>query len=102
MGRINYFNMLVMLLLIQSTIWLAFWLASARTFPHHVKLFIHQDPQVLLRVALSKFSAQPVFVLGIAPTQVQDLAHGLVDLHEFFLGPPAKSVSVPLDGIFSI
>ena len=32
------------------------------------------------------FFAQPVPVLGIAPTQVQDLAFGLVELDEFDLG----------------
>jgi len=31
-------------------------------------------------------------VLGIVLTQVQDLARGLVDLHEFHTGPPLKLV----------
>jgi len=35
----------------------------------------------------------------IAPTQVQDLALGLVELHEVHMGPPLK---VPLDGIPSL
>ena len=52
-------------------------------------------PQVLLlRAALNRFSSQPVFVLGIAPTHVQDLALGLVELHEVLTGPvlmPVKS-----------
>jgi len=44
---------------------------------------ISQNPEVLLgRAALSPFSAQPVFVFGIASTHVQDLAVGLVELHE--------------------
>ena len=47
---------------------------------------------LLLRAALKPFSAQPVSVLGIAPTQVQDLALGRVKLHEVGLGPPLKSV----------
>ncbi|KAK4824270.1 hypothetical protein QYF61_012830 [Mycteria americana] len=33
------------------------------------------------RSVLNPFSAQPVFVLGIAPTHVQDLTLGLVELH---------------------
>ncbi|PKU46776.1 hypothetical protein llap_2935 [Limosa lapponica baueri] len=43
---------------------------------------------LLLRAALQPFSAQPVFVPGIALTQVQDLALGLVELHEVHMGPP--------------
>ncbi|PKU26779.1 hypothetical protein llap_22917 [Limosa lapponica baueri] len=42
---------------------------------------------------------RPVFVLGIAVTQVQDLALGLVELHEIGMGTPFKPVQVPLDGI---
>jgi len=65
----------------------------------HVQLFIHQYPQVFIfRAALNLFSAQPVFVLGIAPTHVQDLAHGLVEPHDSCTGPPFKPVQVPLDG----
>ncbi|PKU40461.1 hypothetical protein llap_9237 [Limosa lapponica baueri] len=60
-------------------------------------------PQVLLlRAALNPFSAQPVFVLGIAPTQVQDLARGLVELYEVHTGPPLKPVQDLLDDIPSI
>ncbi|KAK4832374.1 hypothetical protein QYF61_022229 [Mycteria americana] len=65
-----------------------------------VELLINQHPQVLLlRAALNPFSAQPVFVLGIAPPHVQDLALGLVELHEVHTGPPLKPVKVPLNGI---
>ena len=49
----------------------------------HVELLINQHHQVLLlRAALSLFSSQPVSVLGIFLTQVQDRALGLVELHE--------------------
>ncbi|KAK4819146.1 hypothetical protein QYF61_025826 [Mycteria americana] len=73
------------------------------TLTAHVELLINQYPQVLLlRAALNPFSAQPVFVLGIAPTHVQDLALGLVELHEVRTGPPLKPVKVPLDGIPSL
>ena len=41
-------------------------------------------------------------MLGIAPTHVQDLALGLVELHEVRTGPPLKPVKVPLDGIPSL
>ncbi|KAF4794471.1 hypothetical protein TURU_101855 [Turdus rufiventris] len=40
--------------------------------------------------------------LGIALTQVQDLALGLVELHEVHTGPPLKPVQVPLNAIPSL
>jgi len=52
--------------------------------------------------ALKPFSAQPVSVLGIALTQVQDLLLGLVELHDVGMGPPLKPVQVLLDGIPSL
>ncbi|KAK4818029.1 hypothetical protein QYF61_004153 [Mycteria americana] len=79
------------------------FLGCKRTLLGHVELLISQHPQVLLlRAALNPFSSQLVFVLGIAPTHVQDLALGLVELHEVHTGPPLKSVKVPPDGIPSL
>ncbi|KAJ7407269.1 formin-2-like protein [Willisornis vidua] len=43
--------------------------------------------------------AQPVLVLRIGLTQVQDLAAGLVELHKVHTDPDLKSVTVPLDGM---
>ncbi|KAK4822675.1 hypothetical protein QYF61_019042 [Mycteria americana] len=78
-------------------------LGCKHTLPGHVELLINQHPWVLLlRAALNPFSAQPVFVLWIAPTHVQDLALGFVELHELHTGPPLKPVKVPLDGIPSV
>ncbi|NXY06305.1 F120B protein, partial [Pteruthius melanotis] len=51
-----------------------------------------------LRAALNPFSIQPVFVLGIAPTQVWDLVLGPVEIDEVCTGPPLKPVQIPLDG----
>lgn len=42
-----------------------------------------------------------VFVLQIASTQVQYLALGPLELHEFPTDSPLKPVQVPLDGIIS-
>ncbi|KAK4832392.1 hypothetical protein QYF61_022247 [Mycteria americana] len=71
-----------------------------RTLSAHVQLFIHQYPQVFLhRAALNPFIPQPVFVLGIAPTHVQDLALGLLEPHEVHMCPPLQLVQVPLGGI---
>ena len=65
--------------------------------PGHMGFLVNQDPQVLLlRAALNVFSTQPVSVLGVALTHVQDLALGLVELHEVQIGPslkPVKSIS---------
>ncbi|KAK4810611.1 hypothetical protein QYF61_007348 [Mycteria americana] len=66
----------------------------------HVQLFIHQYPQVLLcRAALNPFIAQAVLIPGVALTQVQDLALGLVEPHEIHMGPLLELAQVPLDGI---
>lgn len=49
----------------------------------HVELHICQHPQVLLVTAtLSLFSVHDVFVLGIAPTQMQHLALGFAKCHK--------------------
>ncbi|PKU46486.1 hypothetical protein llap_3205 [Limosa lapponica baueri] len=78
-------------------------LGCQSTLPAHGKLLIHEHSQVLLlRASLQPLSPQPVFVPGIAMSQVQDLALGLVDLHEVCTGSPLKSVQVPLDGISSL
>jgi len=68
-----------------------------------VQCFIHQYAQVLLcRSAFNEFSPPPVLVLGVALTQMQDLALGLVELHEVHMGSLVKSVKVPLYGIPSL
>ncbi|KAK4831309.1 hypothetical protein QYF61_016798 [Mycteria americana] len=73
------------------------------TLSAHVQLFIHQYPQVLLRrAALHPFIPQPVLIPGVALTQGQDPALGLVEPHEVHVGPLLKLVQVPLDGILSL
>jgi len=49
----------------------------------------------IIWAALSPFSTQPVFVLEVAPTHVQDSAFGLVGLHGVHTDPPLKPVQVP-------
>lgn len=41
-------------------------------------------------------------MLGGCPAQVQDLAFGIIGLHEVFTYPSLKPVWVPLDGISSL
>jgi len=78
-------------------------LGCESTLPGHVKLFIHQYPQVLLlRVALNPFIHQPALIPGVASIQVQDLALGLVEPQEVHIGPLLELVQVPLDGIPSL
>ncbi|NWZ64072.1 F120B protein, partial [Acrocephalus arundinaceus] len=57
-----------------------------------VKLLIEQHPKALLSNALNPFSIQPVFVVRVAPTQVQDLVLGPVEIDEVCTGPPLKPI----------
>lgn len=69
----------------------------------HAELLVHQLPQVLLlRTVPNSFSAQPLLVLGTAPTQVQHLTLGLVDLHGLHMGAPLKPIQVSLHSILSL
>ena len=74
------------------------FLGCEHTLESHVEVLVNQHPEVLLsRAALSAFSTQPVFVFGIAPNHMQELALGLVELHGVRTGPSLKPVQVPLD-----
>jgi len=54
----------------------------------HDQLAIHQYLQVLLvRAVLYSYIPQLVLIVGVASTQVQDLALGYVEPHEVLLGP---------------
>ena len=75
-------------------------LGCEHTLLGHVELLVNQHSQVLLgRAAFNLFSAQPLFLLGIALAHVQDLAFSPVELCEVHMGPTLKPVQVPLDGI---
>lgn len=52
------------------------------TLLDHVLLLSHKHPPILLGTALNPFSIQPIFVLGLALMQVQDLALGFIELHQ--------------------
>lgn len=67
------------------------------TLPTHVKSVINQHSQILLlRAVLNPFSAQSVSVLKIAPTQVQDVALGLVVLPKVGMGATSHACPSPL------
>lgn len=77
-------------------------LGCKRTLLSHVQLLIQQDSQVLLwRTVLSEFFSQSELKSGIALTQVQHLARGLVKPHLIVMRPLFESVQVPLDGLSS-
>jgi len=66
----------------------------------HVQLPICQYPQVLLgRAALNSFIPQPLLMLGVAPTHMQNLALGLVEPHEVHTGPLLELVQSPRWGL---
>lgn len=46
-----------------------------------------RPPIPLLRAVLNPFIPQPVWILGITLPQVQDLALGLSEPHDFYMGP---------------
>ncbi|KAK4808976.1 hypothetical protein QYF61_015210 [Mycteria americana] len=50
----------------------------------------------------NQFIPWSVLILGIALTQVQDLALRIVEVHEVCMGPLLKPVKVALDGIPSL
>jgi len=83
----------------QPRIRLAFWAASTCC----QVMSIHQSLQVLLdKAVLNPFIPQPVLIAGVAPTHMQDLSLGLVELHQVHMDLLLKPVLVPLDGIPSL
>lgn len=69
----------------------------------YVEFFIKQYPQVLLlKAALRLFPTQFVFLLGIVPTHLQDLAVRPIEFHEVCMSPLLKPIQVPLDGTSSL
>lgn len=69
------------MLLMQPRLQLPFWAVS--THYQVTSIFSSSPPNPVLNL----FSAQPVFVLGIAQTQVQDLEPDLVEIHKVHTGP---------------
>ncbi|PKU34140.1 hypothetical protein llap_15555 [Limosa lapponica baueri] len=59
-------------------------------------------PSLSLQSCFKPFIPQPVLILGVALTQMQDPALGIVEPHEVHMGPLLKPVQVPLDAIRSL
>jgi len=84
---------------VQDTVGL---LGCERTLVACVQLFIHQYPQVLLgQTDLNPLIPQPVLIVGVALTQVQDPLLDPVEPHKVHTGLLLQLVQVPLDGILS-
>ncbi|PKU46678.1 hypothetical protein llap_2995 [Limosa lapponica baueri] len=63
----------------------------------HVKLSVHQYPQILFCWAtIQPLFPKPVALPGVVVTQMQDLALGLIEPHAIGLGSLIQPVQVPL------
>ncbi|KAK4832219.1 LOW QUALITY PROTEIN: hypothetical protein QYF61_021066 [Mycteria americana] len=66
----------------------------------HVQPVVNQGSQVLFyQAAFQPLFPKPVALHGVAVTQVQDLALGLVEPHTAGLGPSIQPVQIPLQGL---
>mgnify|MGYP001857004296 CR=1 FL=1 len=84
-------------LLTQPRIQLALWPASAHCWL--MSSLSPTDTSKSFSEGCSQAILHPAYILlGIAPTQVQHLALGLVALHGVDMSPPLKPVQVPLYG----
>ncbi|KAK4818988.1 hypothetical protein QYF61_022819 [Mycteria americana] len=73
------------------------FLGHLGTLLAHIQVAVDQHPQVLLCLAaFQPLFPKPVVLHGVAMTQVQDLALGLVEPHTIDLGPSIQPVHIPL------
>ncbi|KAK4823028.1 hypothetical protein QYF61_024830 [Mycteria americana] len=76
------------------------FLGHLGTLLAHIQLAVNQHPQVLFcQAAFQPLFPKPVALHGVAVTQVQDLALGLVEPHTIELGPSIQPVQVPLQSL---
>ncbi|KAK4824075.1 hypothetical protein QYF61_010586, partial [Mycteria americana] len=76
------------------------FLGHLGTLLAHIQVAVNQHPQVLFRqAAFQPLFPKPVALHGVAVTQVQDLALGLVEPHTIDLGPSIQPVQVPLQSL---
>jgi len=69
------------------------FLGCKGTLLAHAQLPIHRYPRVFFnRAGLNPYISQFILVMGVASTQVQDLALGFVEPYEVHLGPLLKPV----------
>lgn len=87
--------MLAMLLLMYPDIQMTFWPSSVHCCL--VSNFSSTSTPKSFSTELNPFISQSVLIFGIALTQVQDCALGLIELHEACKGLLLKPVQVPLE-----
>ncbi|KAK4816040.1 hypothetical protein QYF61_011048 [Mycteria americana] len=76
------------------------FLGHLGTLLAHIQAAVNQHAQVLLCLAaFQPLFPKPVALHGVAVTQVQDLALGLVKPHTTDLGPSIQPVQVPLQSL---
>ncbi|KAK4822662.1 hypothetical protein QYF61_019029 [Mycteria americana] len=76
------------------------FLGHLGTLPAHIQPAVNQHPQVLFcQAAFQPLFPKPVALHGVAVTQVQDLALGLVEPHTIDLSPSIQPVQVPLQSL---
>ena len=77
------------------------FLGCKHTSMAHILIFTHQHPQgILCRAILDPFSTQSAAILGMAMTQVQDLALGLVNMSRVHPQSEGASFSTPMAKCF--
>ncbi|KAK4826425.1 hypothetical protein QYF61_008958 [Mycteria americana] len=78
-------------------------LSHLDTLLAHIQLAIDQYPQVLfLQAAFQPLFPKPVALYGVAVTQVQDLALGLVKPHTIGPSPSIQPVQIPLQSLLTL
>ncbi|KAK4824898.1 hypothetical protein QYF61_021138 [Mycteria americana] len=76
------------------------FLGHLGTLLAHIQAAVNQHPQVLFCwAAFQPLCPKPVALHGLAVTQVQDLALGLVKPHTVGLGPLIQPVQIPLQSL---
>ncbi|KAK4810950.1 hypothetical protein QYF61_013358 [Mycteria americana] len=76
------------------------FLGHLGTLLAHIQAAVNQHPQVLLcQAAFQTLFPRPVALHGVAVSQVQDRALGLVKPHTIDLGPLIQPVQVPLQSL---
>ncbi|KAK4814498.1 hypothetical protein QYF61_020860 [Mycteria americana] len=76
------------------------FLGRLGTLLAHIQLAVNQHPQVLFRqAAFQPLFPKPVALHGVAVTQVQDLALGLVEPHTIGPSPSIQPGQIPLQSL---
>ena len=81
----------------QPKVLLVFFVACSHCWLMSNKVSTRTGQGLFCRVVYQLVSPQPILVLGVIPSQVQDSALPIVDLHEHPVGPFLQPAKVPLN-----